>query len=157
MRVSVRGNEQLRELARDLKKTGDRELEKQLRSTIRKAMDPMKRAVQANARAIPAKGPRHTGLRRAIARAATVKVAPSGTAAVTLEISRSKMPAGKGSLPALMEGRGTWRHPVFGNRHAWATQRPHPFFWRGVEPRIKDVRQAVIEAVEAVIDKYLAS
>ena len=156
MLVSVRGQQQLRDLAKDLRKAGDHQLEKELRTGIRKAMDPMKRAVQQNARAIPTHGAKHTGLRRQIAQATRVRIAPSSKTAVVLEVAASRMPEGKRSLPARMEGRGKWRHPVFGNRHVWVNQRPHPYFWRGVEPHIKDVRQAVIEATEHVIDRFLS-
>lgn len=154
MLVSVSGGRDLRALARDLKAAGDNSIRRDLQKDIRAAMKPMKAAVQANARAIPAKGPRHTGLRDDIAKATRIRVPMSASsAAVILEVAGSRMPAGKQKLPSYMEGNGRWRHPVFGNEHTWVGQTAHPYFWKGVEPHLQDVRKAVVQAVEDALDK----
>lgn len=155
MLLSVQGARDLAQLARDLREAGDPKIRKDLRRDIASAMKPMKAAVQANARAIPAKGAGHTGLRGDIARATRIRVAASSHAAVVIEVAPSRMPPGKRSLPPRMEGWSRWRHPVYGNRTKWVGQDAHPYFWRGVEPHLKDVRDAVIEAVERAMAKLL--
>lgn len=155
MLLSVSGGRDLRQLAQALRTAGDpQKIRGDLRKDVAAAMKPMQQAVQDNVKATPARGAKHTGLRRDVARATRIRVlASSAQAAVKLEVAPSRMPAGKRSLPALLDGRGRWRHPVYGNRNAWVTQASHPFFWRGVQPHIQDVRDAVVDAVERAMSK----
>lgn len=154
MKIQFHGAEQLRNLARDLRKAGDegKGLRKDLRRGIRKAAVPMRDGVQRAALAIPAPGGRHSGLRAEIARAVRIQILLSRQPAVRVLVNGSAMPEGKRALPAYMDGgKKRWRHPVFGNRHAWVSQTPHPYFWRGIEPHIKDARAAVLAAVERTV------
>lgn len=155
MLLSVQGARDLKDLAHRLKDAAaPARLRRDLRRDIAAAMKPMKQAVQANERAIPAKGPRSTGLRGDFVRATRIRViASSARAEVKLEVAPSRMPAGKRKLPVYMEGRGRWRHPTFGNRDNWVSQQGHPYFWRAVRPHIEDVRQAVVDAVERAMSK----
>lgn len=153
--LSVRGAEQLQALARDLRAAGDpgKGLRRELRKNITQAVKPMQAAVQSKAEAIPTTGSGHTGLRAAIAKATRIRTSVSQKAQVTLEVAPSRMPSGQRSLPARMDGRGRWRHPVFGNRNVWVNQASHQYFWPAVAPHIQGVRQAVIEAVERTINR----
>lgn len=96
-----------------------------LRGEIRGGMSGVgpqaRRAVASAALAIPAKGPRHTGLRRRMARAAqarTVNTASGPT--LVIGVQRSVM-GPQASLPKHLE-RGFWRHPLFGNKNYWYRQ-----------------------------------
>lgn len=155
MLLSVQGARDLAQLARDMREAGDpQKLRRDLRRDIAAAMKPMKQAVQANERAIPAHGPRHTGLRDDMVKATRIRVlAGSSRAEVKLEVAPARMPAGKRKLPSYMEGRGRWRHPVFGDRDRWVSQSGHPYFWRAVRPHIEDVRKTVIDVVERALSK----
>lgn len=149
MDVRVEGGTQLRRVGRGLRTAaGGRVIRKEMRAAIVSSVKPMKTAVQRNARAIPARGPRSTGLRGAIAGATQTSVKASGsTAVVKLWVNPARMPAGQKGLPRLMEGDRKWRHPLFGNAGHWYSQPSHRYFAPAVQPRIAGVRVAVMAAV----------
>jgi hypothetical protein len=121
-----------------------------MRRNITTAVKPMQAAVGQNILAIPTHGTKHTGLRAAMARATKISIRTTGrTIGVRLEVKASAMPAGKESLPALMDNRRRWRHPVYGpsTSPTWVTQEAHPYFERAVRPRIAGVREAALRAV----------
>lgn len=136
-----------------------RGLRKELRKTLAAAGKPIQKKVQSNARAIPAKRPyKRGGLRDSLARSTRLSVKVAGRdASVRVTVDGSKMPAGKGSLPAYMEGSPgyeRWRHPVFGDPAApWEQQDAHPF----VKPVERDsagaARVACVAAVETTTKK----
>lgn len=43
---------------------------------------------------------------------------------------------------------GHFRHPVFGNREVWVSQKTRPFMWPAVRGRAADLRRGVEKAVE---------
>lgn len=154
MYLSVHGANQLRELSAKLKEAGNgRELRTQLRRDITTAMQPMRRDVQSNVEATPSHGSRHTGLRNRIARATRIKVNAGENPSVSLEVARSLMPEDQQSLPKLLEGRGRWRHPLFGDEETWINQKSHPYFWKGIRPHLREVREAIVQAVERAFDR----
>lgn len=67
-----------------------------------------------------------TGLRRALQRAIGVQYENEK---IIVTVHRSRMPSGKESIPLVSVSR-EWRHPVFGNRNVWVTQRGD-VFWFG--------------------------
>lgn len=73
-------------------------------------------------------------------------------AGVRVYIDGRKMPSGKRTLPKYVEGVPKWtkwRHPVFGNRDAWVSQRSTPFFARATST----AEHSVKSAVDSVIDR----
>lgn len=155
MDVRVAGGQQLRAVARDLRAAGGRGrgLRSKMRRNMVAAVKPMQAAVKSNILEIPAAGVKHTGLRRAMARAVKIRITPAGrNPVVRLWVNPALMPANQRSLPPLMEGsdgarRANWRHPVWGHRDRWVPQGSHPYFARAVMPRLAGVRAAVIAAV----------
>lgn len=151
---TVTGSRQMRDLALDLARAGDsgRGLSRKLRRNITAATRPIKTDVQANARAIPAKGPAHTGLRESLAKATRISIKASRRAtAVQLIVDGKRMPAGQQKqqkLPAYVEGTARrWRHPVWGNRAHWVAQAAHPFVKPAVAKHLPEVQASVIAAV----------
>ena len=82
-----------------------------------------RRVLREAARDLPAKGRKHTGLRNKTALA--IKSEPSVRGAkelgLTLGIDRRRM-GDQRSLPAHMN-KGSWRHPLFGDRDHWYVTR----------------------------------
>lgn len=147
----LRGGKDLARISRQLRRTGNgRELTKQYRQQLRAAAKPMVPAVRASILAIPA-GSQHTGLRRRLAAAVRLTVRTSGRRAeVSVRVDGRRMPAEEGSLPSMMDGRKRWKHPVYGNRETWVTQKPHPYFARAIIPLIRRSRSAIQRATREI-------
>lgn len=155
--LSVIGSRQLEDLALKLKQSGNLTLRRKMMAALRKSGDVMARAEKDAARTLPAHK-YEVGLREAIASAVTVRAQTSaGRARVRVMVNRSKLPAGKESLPALMN-RGKWRHPVFGNRDAahhrygdkwrWVEQESEARWWTDTADREADgARDRMLEVL----------
>lgn len=88
------------------------------------------------------------GMRSGIARGLKVQVSTSQSRpGVTIVASSSSMPAGKASMVKAWQKK-SFRHPVFGNTDAWATQTGHPYFFRPVSEHRDVVTKAVTDAME---------
>jgi len=149
------GSEQMRAVARDLRAAGSpaRGLRSKMRRNITVAMTPMKKQVQANALAIPVKGPESSGLRVALAKATRISITPGGrNISVALVVDGKKMSEGQQSLPAAMEGEGRpWRHPVFGDDEVWVRQASHPFVAPAILPTVLAAERGINAAVDATV------
>jgi hypothetical protein len=89
-------------------------------------------------------------LREALAKATRVQVRFTGKeAGVLIRTDGRKMPDKMKALPAYAEGirRKPWRHPVYGNRNAWVTQKPFPRFYEAVQPNQAAARRQLEQAV----------
>lgn len=138
----------LKAIGKELRGQDNREIRRQLSTGLRAAAKPLVPAVRSSIANIPVKGPKHTGLRKRLQKAVTLRVRTVGkNAQVSILMSTAKMPEGQKALPAAMEGLKTWRHPVFGedaqtrktvhgNRgdDTWITQPARPYFYRTVRP-----------------------
>lgn len=102
-------------------------------------------------------------LRELLAQATWVQVRLTGReAGVRVRTDGRKMPSGMKSLPRLVEGLGhkvdrrpgRWRHPVFGDRDTWVSQRPRPRFYDTVAswPGELEARRRVVAAIDKVFD-----
>jgi len=68
--------------------------------------------------------------------------------AIRISASRQLMPAGQRGMPRALNN-GVWRHPVFGDRERWVTQRVAPGAWfddpaRRDGPRARDRILAIV-------------
>jgi len=109
-----------KELNRQLRHAGEKGLAKELRKAVREAAKPGRDAAKLAARAIPATGPRSTGLRRRIARGIGIQADARRVRIVT------RMPAGLEMLPRGFDTDKGWRKPLFGDRERWFQQPGHP-------------------------------
>lgn len=66
---------------------------------------------------IPVYGRSHTGLRGRVAKGVGVKLTGSG-----VQVYASMNAKDERNIPAYLDSRDGWRHPVFGNRHNWVRQ-----------------------------------
>lgn len=92
------------------------------------------------------------GLRATIARGAKSSVRFSGKrVGLRIFMDNSHMPRSQRNLPSHLDNPRGWRHPVFGNRSTWVTQRGEPYFRRVMvrhTPRVREVvRRAVSDAL----------
>ena len=75
------------------------------------------------------------GLRTEIAAAVVTRTrTTANTAGVRVMVNRAQIGRGAGHLPVLMN-RGSWRHPVFGNRENYAAQTSDRGWWTRVTDR----------------------
>ena len=95
-----------------------------------------------------------SGLRESVARTVRVVNRSRGQShQLTVKSEGSRMPGGQRMLPVHMN-KGTWRHPVFGNRNAWVDQKVTPgWFDKPVETH----RNRIFEQIERAIDDALRS
>jgi hypothetical protein len=159
--LTVRGQGELRRLARDLRSAGDQqhinaELRRELMVVGRKGAA----AVRASVRATPSKGQSaragRRSLRAAIASATEAKVRNSTRPGVIVWVNPGRMPAGERALPGLLDGQGRWRHPVFGNKRVWRGQRSHPYFDRAIRPiegELADAGDRVLDNIANEIER----
>lgn len=92
------------------------------------------------------------GLRETIARLVTSRMKYSGLkVGLEVRVRSAEMPNGQRRLPYYLDGQGRWRHPTFGNRHAWVTQTGQPYFEKTLEEHTPRVRQDAINAVTTAL------
>lgn len=149
--IELRGSGELRRIATALRQIDNPELKKRFRRELRAAAQPLVPVVKASIWRIPSK----TGsgqLRTEMVRATRVESRTTGRhAGVAIRVDGRKMPPGKRRLPSYMEGsRKPWRHPVFGNREVWVTQKPNPYFYKVVRPAGLAARRAVNRVLDGV-------
>lgn len=139
---TIQGVEQLAALSKRLKEAGDKNLTREFSRSVSAAMKPLVQELRSSARStLPSSG----GLAERVAKSQirTVRRAASGVRVT------AKNPYG---IKQMDEGRV--RHPVFGNRAAWAVQSVRPGWWtRPTEQVGPDVRKALLEAMEAIARK----
>lgn len=147
----------------------DPELRKALRRRLTALAKPIVEEVKQAELAIPSRkgsagGTRKKkgatlGLRASLANATKADFATMGHgAAVHIRVSSSKFISVSGrprTIPYYMEGRRkrAWRHPVFGNKENWVTQKGHPFLMGTVRKHKDDFEKSCIEAVNDILDQ----
>ncbi len=168
--ISVTGQRELKVLAAKLKAAGSEGngLKTELRRGLRKAATPMLNAVKTRVRGISIKGVRgggrwaryahrpkakSLGLRDSVADAMQIQTRMGGEPSVRLRVNTSRLPANQRKLPRYMNQSEGWRHPVFGNREAWAQQTGEPYWQETLIPFGPQVRREVIEVVNDVLGR----
>lgn len=163
----------------DLKNKLPDELRKQLRKELSAAVKPLVQAQRTRVKGLATKGSsgggrtarynagrgmgpmtlkahntltRRSGLRESVARTVRVVNRTRGSGnQLTVKSEGSRMPADQKALPVAMN-KGTWRHPVFGNRKAWVAQSVEPGWF---DKPIEEHRERIFRQVESAIDKAL--
>jgi hypothetical protein len=143
--VEIRGAEQLAALSKALKDAGEKDLQRELSKAITAAVKPVKPAVQKSARRIL---PKRGGLAARVAKASITTRKRSGPRIAGVRVVATS----RDSLRQI--DRGFIRHPVFGNRERWVTQRVQPgWFTEPTEAMRDDVQRALIKAMNDVAKK----
>jgi hypothetical protein len=143
-------------MIRDLKRLGDgKAVQKELRKTLRTAVNPVSARAKAVARSLPAASAKLTkgGLRRRIANATSLQVRLTGDPSVGVRIARKQLGT-EGRLPQLMN-RGSWTHPVFGMADVTVTQTSTAGWFDDVmKAAAPAVGKQVEASVKAIVEKY---
>jgi hypothetical protein len=88
-----------------------------------------------------------TGLASGLAAGTKVSIRTgANTAGVSIVTTGTKLPAGKQPMVRAYNKR-TFRHPVFGNRNVWVTQRGRPYFGAVLDER----KSSMLQAMEAAL------
>ncbi len=97
---------------------------------------------------------KRSGLRSAAAASVRVVNRSRGSShQLTVRSEATRMPADQRQLPFYMN-KGTWRHPVMGNRKAWVAQTVEPgWFDKPGEEKAPEVAEKVNKAIESAINK----
>ena len=158
MEVRITGADQLHKLAAHIRATGDKGLGRELARALDKAIEPVKRSIEASAEKTMPSGYRGTLTRslrhrrtiRAAARQASVRLATFGVG------SKERR-----ALPAL--NAGDLRHPVFGRTrrtktgpkaNPWAITRVTPgFHERGTEKAGDEAEKQILLVLDDFADR----
>lgn len=159
--IRLQGIEKFGILAAQLKGPAGKQMRKELSKALRTAVKPAVAEVKATVRTLPvtttsagthgarARGTKRTaerGLRAAIAAGVYTKI-DYGNPNIRIVVQAS-LPADQAKLPRYLNDPKGWRHPVFGNRDAWVTQRGKPYF----EPPILRQRTAIVAELVKALD-----
>ncbi|SMF86130.1 hypothetical protein [Streptomyces sp. Amel2xC10] len=148
----MRTGDDLRRIARELNRMDNQELKKRFRKELRAVAQPYVPLVRNSIRNIPSKRPYTAeGLRGRMVKATRIEVRTVGRdAGVAIRVDGRKMPPSMKALPKGMEGTKRWRHPVFGNRENWVTQKPSPYFFKVVRLAGVAGRRAASQVVDSI-------
>lgn len=166
--MRIEGARRFRDLSRDLKDAGRKDLDRKLRRELRKAGKPAVEDVQRAVKAAPVKGTRGggkrerggRGLRAAIAAATQVSTSTSSTnprIRIRVAASRFRSASSPATLPKYFDGElarfSRWRHPVFGDMSTWVTQPSHAYFYVTLHRHEDDFRRGIEAAMDDVVDE----
>lgn len=168
--LASEGAQEFRDLAKRLRKSP--ELRKRLRKNIQAAGRPVVNDVRTAVKTVRVKSTRGggsksrrdynverastgqaeayalrrgAGLRDTVARATKLELTNRG---VRIVVRGSALPDDQRSLPRHLDSEKGWRHPVFGNREEWVTQRGTPWFAVTIQKKARTFRKAVLDAME---------
>lgn len=129
-------------------------LRKELRDSMRDVLTKPRDEARAAIRAMPSRGHAGVPLRSTVAKKTVIEIRLAGRTTGVRLVSR-KTPDLRGFKSApRWTNRGTWRHPVFGNRNNWATQKgPRNWFDGTVLSHGNAYRDAVMDSVVAMRDR----
>lgn len=163
IRVQVTGEDRIARMARAVA-TGPDELRLQYDRSVRRAGQRTLREVKQAARRIQIRGfrsgkRRYTGpsepkrLRQRIADAVELDL-NTGTLSPRAQYKVNTRQVGAGRVPEYIEKGTRWRHPIMGNRRAWATSQGRPWFEvtirRSMTRFERDVEQAIERTARAI-------
>lgn len=134
MSIQLRHGDDLRRISRELRRMDSPEIKKRFRKELRAAARPLVPKVRTAIRAVPSsRSYSADGLRGQLSKATRLEIKTAGReAGVALRVDGRKMPSHMKSLPAMVEGKKRWRHPVYGNRENWVNQSNKPYFYKTV-------------------------
>lgn len=89
-------------------------------------------------------------LRRDVAAATKLQITTKGVRFVT---SSSQLPESQRTLPRHLDSPKGWRHPVFGNRANWVSQRGGPWFASTISKWAPEFRAAIVKAMDDTVSE----
>jgi hypothetical protein len=114
------------------------------------------RFTERQARSVAKKLEKARSLRESIAGASGSAVS-AGARKVELafKVRASQLPASQRKLPRRWDQENGWRHPVFGNRNVWVTQRGHPYFRKTIFRSRDEVTSGVVTAMSTAAERIM--
>lgn len=111
-------------------------------------MGPIIANVRREAMALPARGPKHTGLRGRLAAGVLAQANGQHVRVVATAINPDES-----ALPRGMDnGMKGWRHPVYGNRDVWVQQRGGSWFREPIASEGGTVERKLTNVLEQMAD-----
>lgn len=162
-RIQVTGEDRITRMARAVA-GGPDELRRQYDRSVRRAGQRTLREVKQAARRIQIVGFR-SGRRPYRGPSTPKRLRQRIAAAVRLDLSTGTLSpraqyvvmtglVGAGRVPEYIEKGKRWRHPIMGNRRAWASSQGKPWFEvtvrRGMPRFERDVEQALVRTAQAI-------
>ena len=155
--LTVVGQEKLREVSDRLRR-GQGTLRKELTTAFKDAGKETLGRVKRNALSMRIRGRRKggrpfadhmagTGIRARTARVTELEVSSGGGDPRVKFVVRSDRLGNARNLPGYFDSGVTFRHPIMGNRRAWAGQSGEPWFTREIE---KDLDIFVAKCEDAI-------
>lgn len=145
---------ELKELGANLRKIeGGKDLRKELVREIRDAAGPARNEARRAIKAMPSAGTRRGGrsLRSAIAQKVKIEARPTGRyVGARVSVGATESTRGFTQAPRRTNSK-SWRHPVFGNRNKWVSQRGQPDWFDGT---MQSNRPRFRNAVTGAIDDF---
>jgi len=126
-----------------------KQLRKEMTANLRAAVAPAIPVIRAGVMAMGGHGSATPALRTTIASRVRIATRATGSrAGVRVSIGRTPQIRGFRNAPKRLNA-DSFRHPLFGNRDRWVTQRGAPgYFDRPLQERRDEMREAVARAVE---------
>lgn len=140
--LTIKGERELRRLADDLRR-GKGTLRSELTKAFKSAGDATLRRVKRNAETMPIRGRRKGGrrfvdrrpgtdIRRRIARVTELEVSTSAAdPRVRFQVRTDRLGDAR-NLPWHFDSGKIFRHPIMGNKSAWAGQSGRPWFYNEI-------------------------
>lgn len=159
--MTIKGSDELQATA-DALKRGKGTLRQELTTALKTAGQDVLKRVKHNAETMRIRGRRKGGrrfvdhlagnsIRHRVARITELEVSSSSAnPRVRFVVRTDRLADIKGTnLPWHMDSGKTWRHPIMGNREAWAGQSGQPWFYN----EIRDDRDRFEAEVDKAIDR----
>lgn len=172
--ISNSGADEFRDLAKRLRKAGRKDLRQKLRKKIRDAGQPVLGDVKSAVTGLNVKGTggggvsarrqfnverattdrakktaerRGAGLRQSVARATKLEQTARG---VRFVVRSNMLPPDQKNMPRHLDSEKGWRHPVFGDRNVWVSQKGGPWFGKTIKRKAPAFRKAVLDAMDEI-------
>lgn len=132
-----------------------KQLRKDMLTNLRAAVEPAIPVIKAGVMSMSGHGRVSPSLSTTVANKVRVATRLTGDrAGVRVSIGKAGMPRGFRNAPKRLNRAEGWRHPVFGNRDVWVSQRGVPgYFDLPLQDRRDELRAAVVRAVEDMSER----
>lgn len=165
--LTIKGQRELRDLARDLRRASDKDLRDELRKAFKTAGEKTLRQVKHNIETMQIRGYRTgrlpafgdpqpgNGIRRRISRETKLQIVTSGQdPRVRFVVNNERLADIKAQrVPWHLDSGKIFRHPIMGNRSSWAGSRGQPWFYDEIK-KDRDIFVAECDqAIQRTIDK----
>lgn len=161
--LTVVGQKELREVSEKLKR-GQGTLRKELTSAFKQAGEETLQRVRRNARTMRIRGRRKGGrpftdhmpgtdIRNRIARVTELEVSTgSGDPRVKFVVRSDRLGSAR-NLPFHFDSGRVFRHPIMGNKRAWAGQSGSPFFYDEIKQDVSIFADKCTGAIDRTIQQ----